>query len=78
MINTGLIEPAVGPTTWKEKEDQPGGIRIVTDAREANLAIQTERHNTPTVDDLAIVLNKAKFCSKLDLKKGFEQIRIAN
>ena len=79
----GIIEPASGPTSWilemviVEKDDQPGEIRIVTDAREANKAIQRERHNTPTIDDLAILLNKAKYCSKLDLKKGFEHIRIA-
>ena len=79
MVADHIIEPASGPTSWIselviiEKEDQPGEIRLVTDAREANKAIQRERHNTPTIDDLAILLNKAKFTSKLDLKKGFEQ-----
>ena len=35
-----------------------------------------ERQNTPTIEDLAILLNKAKVTSKLDLKIGFEQVRV--
>ena len=40
MIETGVIEPATGPTSWisemviVEKDDQPDEIRIATDARE--------------------------------------------
>ena len=46
MLEDGTIEPAIGPKSWisemviVEKDDQPGEIRIVTDAREANNAIQ--------------------------------------
>ena len=56
MIADDIIEPASGPTSWIselviiEKEDQPGEIRLVTDAREANnvtIWYQTNlRHHT--------------------------------
>ena len=56
MVADHIIEPASGPTSWIselviiEKEDQPGEIRLVTDAREANnvtIWYQTNlRHHT--------------------------------
>ncbi len=41
-----------------------------------NCAIERERHNTPTLDELIVDFNGAKFFSKLDLRDGYHQIEI--
>ena len=82
MIENDLIEPVPGPTPWISpivpvpKRNGTDDIRICTDARNANMAIKRERHVTPTVDDLIVKLNGAKYISKIDLKKGYNQIMI--
>jgi transposase InsO family protein len=82
MENDDLIEDAKGPTSWVSemvlvpKPNEPNELRVVSDSREANTAILRERHNTPTIDDLMVDLNQAKFISKLDLKGGYHQIEI--
>jgi hypothetical protein len=37
-------------------------------------AIERERHNMPTLDELKAKLNGAKFISKIDFKKTFSSI----
>ena len=44
--------------------------------REANKAIQRERHQTPTLDELINDLNGATFFSKLDLRSGYHQLEL--
>jgi hypothetical protein len=46
------------------------------DARAVNYAIERERHNTPTLDELIVDFNGAKVFSKLDLRDGYHQIEI--
>ncbi len=83
MLEDDLIEPVPGPTPWISpivpvtKRNGTDEIRICTDARYANKAIKRERHVTPTVDDIVVKLNGAKFIHKMDLKKGYNLIRIA-
>ncbi len=83
MLDNDLIEPVPGPTPWVSpivivpKRNGTDEIRICTDARQANKAIKRERHITPTVDDIIVRLNGAQVISKLDLKKGYHQIPIA-
>ena len=81
MLEQDLIEPVEGPTRWispivpvpkKDSEE----IRICSDARYVNKAIMRQRHVMPTIDDLIVKLNGAKVISKLDLKSGYNQIRI--
>ena len=78
MIEDDVIEDATGPTSWVSEmvivPKPDNGIRITIDSKKANKAILRERHNTPSVEDLAILLNGAKFMSKLDMKGGFHQI----
>ena len=77
MQANDIIEDAVG---WVSemvivpKPNNPSEIRITIDSKKANKAIMRERHNTPTIEDLAIELNGAKVLSKLDLRGGFHQI----
>jgi hypothetical protein len=75
----GLIEKALGPTTWISachvvpKKD-PSQIRLVIDARPVNKAIKRHRHITPTLDDIAARMNGSKIFSKVDFKEGYRQI----
>lgn len=82
MLDQDIIEPVKGPTPWVSpivvvpKPNRPGEIRICTDAREANKAIERERHSTPVIEDLAVLLNGASYISKFDLKAGYTQIML--
>ena len=70
-----IIESVSGPTPWvsplvavpKSNND----VRICTDMRRANEAVQRERHPIPTVDELLQDFNEATVFSKLDLKDGY-------
>ncbi|CAF1038215.1 unnamed protein product, partial [Brachionus calyciflorus] len=83
MLEEDIIEPIKGPTPWVSpivpvpKPDRPKEVRICTDAREMNKAISRTRHAFPTVEDLAVKLNGAKFISKFDLKSGYLQLLLA-
>ncbi|CAL9704506.1 unnamed protein product [Knipowitschia caucasica] len=44
--------------------------------RQANTAIQRERHITPTMDDVIHELNGATVFSKLDLRAGYHQLEL--
>ena len=82
MLRDDIIEFATGPTPWVSemvivpKPSNPDQIRITIDSKEANLAIARERHNTPSVEELAIDLNKARVISKADFTRSFYQIVI--
>lgn len=79
----GVIEQTDGPTPWVSpivvapKPKQPGKIRVCVDMRQANQAIQRERHLTPTIKEVIADLNGAKYFSKLDLNQGYNQIELA-
>ncbi|CAF0846759.1 unnamed protein product [Brachionus calyciflorus] len=73
-------QPVYGPTPWVspivpvQKPGKQNEIRICTDAREANKAILRSRHSCPTLGDLAVRLNGARFISKFDIRSGYNQI----
>lgn len=75
-----IIEKTNGPTPWvspllvvpKGQND----VRICLDFRQANRAIQRERHPIPTVDEIIHEMNSAAIFSKIDLKEGFHQIEL--
>ncbi|XP_069105895.1 uncharacterized protein [Argopecten irradians] len=77
-----IIEKVSGPTPWVSpivvapKPKNPGEIRLCVDMRQANKAIQRERHITPTIDDLIVDLNGSKVFSKLDLNAGYHQLEL--
>lgn len=81
MLDNDIIEPVSGPTPWISPivpVPKPGKneIRICTDAKLANKAILRSRHTFPTIEDLVVKLNGAKFISKFDLRSGYNQIMI--
>jgi len=83
MEEKDIIEDATGPTPWVSeilalpKPNKPDQLRIVIDARLINVAIERERHNTPTLEDLIVDLNDAKFISKLDLNDAYHQMELS-
>ena len=76
------IEQVTGPTPWVSpivvapKPKSPSQIRLCIDMREANRAIQRERHISPTLDDLIHDLNGATVFSHLDLHSGYHQLEL--
>ncbi|KAK3752856.1 hypothetical protein QZH41_000328 [Actinostola sp. cb2023] len=79
----GVIEKVEGPTPWVSpvviapKPKQPGKIRMCVDMRQANQAVQRERHITPTIKEVINDLNGATVFRKLDLNQGYNQLELA-
>ena len=82
LENSDIIErvPESQPTPWVSpvvvvpKKD--GGVRLCVDMRQANSAINRVRHPIPTVDDIRLELNGAKWFSKLDLSQAYHQLEL--
>jgi hypothetical protein len=66
--------PWVSPIVAVPKKD--GGVRICVDMRQANAAIKLVRHPIPTVEDISLELNGAKYFSKLDLAQAYHQLEL--
>ena len=83
LENQDIIEPvpANQPTPWLSpivavpKKD--GSVRICVDMRMANQAINRVRYPIPTVNDISLDLNGAKYFSKLDLAQAYHQLPLA-
>ena len=76
-----IIEKIKGPTPWispiviapKPNSDK---IRICTDSRLVNTAIERERHPIPTIEDITHAIQGAKYFAKIDLKHGYLQCEL--
>lgn len=84
LENEDIIEPVTdGPTEWISpchavpKPKQPGKLRVCVDMRAPNKAILRTRHIIPTIEDLVVDLNGAKYFSKLDMNQGYHQLELA-
>ncbi len=66
--------PWVSPVVVVPKKD--GEVRLCVDMRQANSAINRVRHPIPTVDDVRLELNGAKWFSKLDLSQAYHQLEL--
>ncbi|CAB3986642.1 Retrovirus-related Pol poly from transposon [Paramuricea clavata] len=75
-----IIEQVDGPTPWVSPivvvPKKSGEIRLCVDMREANKAVQREKHPMPTVDELITDLNGAIVFSTLDLASGYHQLEL--
>jgi len=65
---TPWISPIVTPPK------KYGDARVCVDMRQANKAIEKERHQMPTIDELIHDLNGTSVFSKLDLSSGYNQL----
>ena len=83
LQHQGIIEPvpANQPTPWLSPIEavpkKDGSVRICVDMRMANQAINRVRYPIPTVNDISLDLNGAKYFSKLDLAQAYHQLPLA-
>ena len=82
LLESGIIEEVPeGPTRWVSPlvviSKADGDIRICVDMRCANQAIVRERQPIPTIEEVLQDLNGNTVFSRVDLKRGFHQILLA-
>nr|MBF0685815.1 aspartyl protease family protein [Pseudomonas sp.] len=79
LLVKGFIRPSRSP--WGSPmflvEKPDGGNRMVIDYRALNAATQRNRYPLPRVDELFDQLQGARYFSKIDLRTGYWQIRVA-
>ena len=79
MLMNDLIEPSISP--WSSPcllVRKPGedSYRFCTDFRKVNAVVRSDFYPIPRIDDCIDQLGKTKFMTKLDLLKGFWQVRL--
>ncbi|GJP53054.1 hypothetical protein CLOM_g12193 [Closterium sp. NIES-68] len=79
LLTKGFIRPSTSPYAapilFKPKKD--GGFRMCIDYRELNRITIETRYPIPRADELPDQLRGAKFFSKINLRGGYHQIRVA-
>ena len=80
LIEKGYIRPSISPwgapVLFVKKKD--GTLRLCIDYRQLNRVTIKNKYPLPRVDDLFDQLQGARVFSKIDLRSGYHQLRIAN
>ena len=79
LLDRGFIRPSSSPwgapVLFVKKKD--GSMRMCIDYRELNKRTVKNRYPLPRIDDLFDQLQGASFFSKIDLRSGYHQVRVA-
>ncbi|XP_052117210.1 uncharacterized protein LOC127747411 [Arachis duranensis] len=80
LLDAGFIRPSKAPygapVLFQKKHD--GSLRLCIDYRALNKVTIKNKYPIPLIADLFDQLGRAKWFSKLDLRSGYHQVRIAN
>ncbi|XP_022156992.1 uncharacterized protein LOC111023821 [Momordica charantia] len=78
LLDKGFIRPSVSPwgapVLFVKKKD--GFMRLCIDYRELNKVTVKNKYPLPRIDDLFDQLQGAKVFSKIDLRSGYQQLRL--
>ena len=79
LLQAGFIRPSKAPfgapILFQRKHD--GSLRLCVDYRALNKVTVRNKYPIPLIADLFDQLSQAKYFSKLDLRSGYHQVRIA-
>ncbi|XP_054793649.1 uncharacterized protein LOC129299213 [Prosopis cineraria] len=79
LLDSGYIQPSKAPygapILFQKKKD--GSLRMCIDYRTLNKITIKNKYPIPLIADLFDQLRKARYFSKLDLRSGYYQVRIA-
>ncbi|XP_052117959.1 uncharacterized protein LOC127747717 [Arachis duranensis] len=80
LLDAGFIHPSKAPygvpVLFQKKHD--GSLRLCIDYRALNKVTIKNKYPIPLIADLFDQLGRAKWFSKLDLRSGYHQVRIAD
>ena len=76
----GIIAQVTTPTRWISSivavPKKNGKLRICLDPKDLNCAIQREKYQLPTVEDIATCLHGAKVFTVMDVRNGFWHVSL--
>ena len=79
LLDAGYIRPSKSPygapVLFQKKHD--GSLRLCIDYRALNKITIKNKYPIPRIDDLFDQLGEARYFTKLDLRSGYYQVRIA-
>jgi hypothetical protein len=80
MMDNGIWSP-IDKSEWVHElvsvPKADGTLRITTDFKPLNKYVVPERHQLPNIQELFLKLRGMKYYTKLDLKKGYYHIMLA-
>lgn len=79
LLDAGFIRPSKAPygapVLFQKKHD--GSLRLCVDYRALNKVTVKNKYPIPLIEDLFDQLGSARYFTKLDLRSGYHQVRIA-
>ncbi|KAJ9561902.1 hypothetical protein OSB04_007062 [Centaurea solstitialis] len=79
LLDKGFIRPSASPwgapVLFVKKKD--GSFRMCIDYRELNKVTIKNKYPLPRIDDLFVQLQGASYFSKIDLRSGYDQLKVS-